>query len=256
MKYGRWIALGIAGVLLCSMTVFAARTAGGQPNALKPGAMPPEAAQPGIAAQPGTGAAQTSSREEMPMVADAAKYRGEVTKLEKQGDNIALTLRQADGTNFGSQTLDVLITPDTRTYYTADQLVVGAYVEIYYGVAWGPNQQKLPTLHAVQEAISADVLTPAQIVVFNGEVVEVMDGFKDTKMSLLMRTLDGSEEVIFHISEETKIYMNESAIKPGARLNLLSSGARTMSLPGQSAALEIYKYYAPATDASAVIDVG
>lgn len=236
MKLWKWTAVGLAVALLCSLTAFAMKT---------------------TEAQPGTGAT-ASEGQGIGMVADAAMYRGEVTKLEAEGKNTVMTLRQVQGTNFGSPTLTVRISPDTKQDLSGQELTTGAYVEVFYGVAWGPETQQAPLSQQTHEAISVKLLTPAQFAVFNGEVTEVLgqEYGAGTRMSLLMKPIGGGEEVVFHISDETQIYMDESDLKPGARLNLFTTGARTMSIPAQGSALEIRPYYDPLTDETAMINIG
>ena len=232
----KWAALGLVIAAFGTLTVFALQK------------------NKEAAASPATGAGQGSgnagAEQEVPMVADAAMYRGNVVGLVKQsGGRALLVLEQVEGTNFGSPSLTVRITEDTVMNAELDQLVdEKAYVEVMYGVSGGAGKPVEGGDQSPPEAITVKVLTPAQFAVFNGEVVEVLDGGAGSRMSLLMTPIGGGEQVIFHVSDETQVYMAEGDIKPGAKLNLLTSGARTMSLPPQGSALEIRPYYNAADD--------
>ena len=119
----------------------------------------------------------------------------------------------------------------------------GEYVEIYYGAL----KESAP---AQADAISVNKLADqAESVVTNGTIKEVTTGEDGTVTDLLLTDSNG-QEVVFHISESTQIYMNAEDLKEGTEISVLHSGAFTMSLPSQGNALEIspWRYQREAAD--------
>ena len=119
----------------------------------------------------------------------------------------------------------------------------GEYVEIYYGAL----NESAP---AQADAISVNKLADqAESVVTNGTIKEVTTSEDGTVTDLLLTDSNG-QEVVFHISESTQIYMNAEDLKEGTEISVLHSGAFTMSLPPQGNALEIspWRYQREAAD--------
>lgn len=168
------------------------------------------------------------------VVADAALYRGNVTETSGQ----QLTVEQYDGRDYGEPVIVFTLPEEVENIFQ-----VGEYVEIYYGAL----KESAP---AQADAISVNKLADqAESVVTNGTIKEVTTGEDGTVTDLLLTDSNG-QEVVFHISESTQIYMNAEDLKEGTEISVLHSGAFTMSLPPQGNALEIspWRYQREAAD--------
>ena len=158
-----------------------------------------------------------------PVVADAALYRGTVTETSGQ----QLTVEQYDGRDYGEVVIVFTLPEEVENTFQE-----GEYVEIYYGAL----NESAP---AQADAISVNKLADqAESVVTNGTIKEVTTSEDGTVTDLLLTDSNG-QEVVFHISESTQIYMNAEDLKEGTEISVLHSGAFTMSLPPQGNALEI-----------------
>lgn len=169
-----------------------------------------------------------------PVVADAALYRGTVTKTSGQ----QLTVEQYDGRDYGEVVIVFTLPEEVENTFQE-----GEYVEIYYGAL----NESAP---AQADAISVNKLADqAESVVTNGTIKEVTTSEDGTVTDLLLTDSNG-QEVVFHISESTQIYMNAEDLKEGTEISVLHSGAFTMSLPPQGNALEIspWRYQREAAD--------
>ena len=169
-----------------------------------------------------------------PVVADAALYRGTVTETSGQ----QLTVEQYDGRDYGEVVIVFTLPEEVENTFQE-----GEYVEIYYGAL----KESAP---AQADAISVNKLADqAESVVTNGTIKEVTTGEDGTVTDLLLTDSNG-QEVVFHISESTQIYMNAEDLKEGTEISVLHSGAFTMSLPPQGNALEIspWRYQREAAD--------
>ena len=169
-----------------------------------------------------------------PVVADAALYRGTVTETSGQ----QLTVEQYDGRDYGEVVIVFTLPEEVENTFQE-----GEYVEIYYGAL----KESAP---AQADAISVNKLADqAESVVTNGTIKEVTTGEDGTVTDLLLTASNG-QEVVYHISESTQIYMNAEDLKEGTEISVLHSGAFTMSLPPQGNALEIspWRYQREAAD--------
>lgn len=178
-------------------------------------------------------------------VADAAVYRGTVTSLAPGSDGgWVMVLEQAPGTNFGAPSLTFVTDENTRYSFPAsklDESIVGVYLEVFYGIAPG---QPLDA-SAQQKAIGINDYMTADMVNFNGVVMEV-SSFDDKpgEGQILTHELgDENNVVAFNYSGETQFYLDFDSIAPGDKLNFFHSPAMTRSLPPQTFALEVRKYY-------------
>lgn len=173
----------------------------------------------------------TAPSSEVPMVADAALYRGIVVEAAQgEGSEITFTLRQAEGTNYGSRELVFRTGESTYLGCDADEIQVGAYLEVAYG---GVSQ-----IYDFQEALTVKKLTDASLSVFNGQFVST----QGDSGSLLLKDLKTGNEMIFHISDNTQVYLDRGKLKAGDKVNVYFSGASTRSIPPQATALEIRAY--------------
>ena len=169
-----------------------------------------------------------------PVAADAALYRGTVTETSGQ----QLTVEQYDGRGYGEVVIVFTLPEEVENTFQE-----GEYVEIYYGAL----NESAP---AQADAISVNKLADqAESVVTNGTIKEVTTSEDGTVTDLLLTDSNG-QEVVFHISESTQIYMNAEDLKEGTEISVLHSGAFTMSLPPQGNALEIspWRYQREAAD--------
>ena len=172
------------------------------------------------------------------IVADAAMYRGTIIDIRQDADGLTVTLEQARGTNFGSvQPMDVVIADDIvmSGFESLAELREGDYLEVFYGsiVRGGTSR-----------AITARLLPPADVVIFNGilEEIIVQDGQTG---HMLVNSMNGGGQHLFHFSPEfTQFYLNFDGLQPGDELNIFHSGVSTRSIPPQSSALEVRFYYA------------
>ena len=152
-----------------------------------------------------------------PVVADAVLYRGTVTETSGQ----QLTVEQYDGRDYGEVVIVFTLPEEVENTFQE-----GEYVEIYYGAL----KESAP---AQADAISVNKLADqAESVVTNGTIKEVTTSEDGTVTDLLLTDSNG-QEVVFHISESTQIYMNAEDLKEGTEISVLHSGAFTMSAPGQ-----------------------
>ena len=169
-----------------------------------------------------------------PVVADAALYRGTMTETSGQ----QLTVEQYDGRDYGEVVIVFTLPEEVENTFQE-----GEYVEIYYGAL----KESAP---AQADAISVNKLADqAESVVTNGTIKEVTTSEDGTVTDLLLTDSNG-QEVVFHISESTQIYMNAEDLKEGTEISVLHSSAFTMSLPPQGNALEIspWRYQREAAD--------
>lgn len=161
-------------------------------------------------------------------------YRGTVTETSGQ----QLTVEQYDGRDYGEVVIVFTLPEEVENTFQE-----GEYVEIYYGAL----NESAP---AQADAISVNKLADqAESVVTNGTIKEVTTSEDGTVTDLLLTDSNG-QEVVFHISESTQIYMNAEDLKEGTEISVLHSGAFTMSLPPQGNALEIspWRYQREAAD--------
>lgn len=157
--------------------------------------------------------------------ADAAMYRGVVSKYAVNAQETTFTLTEYEGTDFGKDTIDVLVTDNSMI---TQEIVDGDYLEIFHG-----------NLQAEKVSpISVKKLAPAEIANFNGKLVEIIKN--EGKTDYLISQLGNEENmIVFHINDTTQLYFDEANLKPGDALNVFHSGAVTMSLPGQGNAIEV-----------------
>ena len=168
----------------------------------------------------------------VPPINDAIMYRGTITEITLEKDGVVALLEQAEGTNFGHRAMRGFLDPESSflTFDIAD-IQVGDYLEIFYGGALALSEPPFVT------AIQAYKLLAASLVLYNGELVEIMeDG------SLVLNhigSMPGDEQHVFHIDDATQVYMNLDDLVPGAKLNIFYNGIATRSLPPQSTAQEV-----------------
>ncbi|MEG2852410.1 MAG: hypothetical protein RR879_06110 [Hydrogenoanaerobacterium sp.] len=183
-------------------------------------------------------------RPEKLTVADAAMYRGTVTEIKNGDDSgtLLLTLKRADGTAFMPVINHIEIDTATRLSFDKKTLAVGDYLEVYYGVS--PVIKPIPAKE-YKKAIAINRSFPAEGTVFNGELVEIMKNDRDGSTSLLLKPIGKGMETVFHIFEDTQIYLDFAKLKKGDKLNVFYNGIATMSIPPQSSALELRYYTKP-----------
>ena len=166
------------------------------------------------------GKGSPAAESQLQVVADTTLYRGTVTAVSDH----QLTVEQHDGRNYGEPEIIFTLPGSGATGFQK-----GDYVEIYYG-------DLRETAPAQAEAISAEKLADkVEKVVTNGTVQEVLEGENGVIADLLLIDSNG-QEILFHISEETQIYMD---IIPGEKISVLHDDVFTLSLPPQGNAREI-----------------
>lgn len=171
-------------------------------------------------------------------IADSAMYRGTITAMEETDKGTLVTLKQADGTDFGAATQKFLITQDTQTSFEEEMLVNNAYLEVYYN---GGSQEEISSV------IAANIYEAAEMVNFNGTLKEVLKNPDRPKEGqLVMTDMTTNEEILFHYDNNggTQFYLNFEELKPGDQLNIFHKGMFTLSLPPQGIAVEVRPYTA------------
>ena len=173
------------------------------------------------------------------VVADAYMHRGTVTEIKAGASGTTmLTLKRADGTAYIPSTLQIEINADTRLSFPKEDIKKDVYLEVYYSGLEGEKSK-------YAKAIAVNILTPADMSVFNGEVLEIIDNSHFNSTSLLLKPIGKGMETIFHIHDETQIYLDFKNIKKGDKVNIFYNGIMTMSLPPQSSAAELRTYTPP-----------
>ena len=169
-------------------------------------------------------------------IADAAMYRGTVTKIEESDAGIIISLTEAVGTNFGSdkavvETMNFLITESTSG---DTEIKEGDYMEVFYG---RPMTGEFDYT-ATHDAIGMNKRFTEAMVIFNGTIksIDRTDGMI-TRLSMIQ--LDTEQEVVFNVSDSTQLYLNADDLKEGDKLNIYHKGIYTRSLPPQGIPLEI-----------------
>ncbi|MDL2236944.1 hypothetical protein LJC56_03825 [Christensenellaceae bacterium OttesenSCG-928-K19] len=165
--------------------------------------------------------------------ADTAQYRGEIAAVAVENGETVLTLKQVEGTDFGTSELRVAVTGDTQSSADISTLMQGDYVEVWYG---GGQQE-------VEDALVLNLLPVAQSSVFNGTLVELVQQ-DDSSGSILLAPVDGGEEMLFSYDAGTSVYVNLQDLMSGDEINVFFSGASTMSVPPQAYAWELRQVYA------------
>lgn len=173
--------------------------------------------------------------DEKVVIMDAALYRGSVIKIEETEEGSLITLEQADGTDFGSDTMTFLV-DDATTGLT--DAVEGDYVEYFYGRSMDGDFDYSNT----QNAIGMNHLGNAEMVNFNGTVASIQktdtpDG--STVESITMIDSLNDQEVVFNIHDETQLYLTIEDVNEGDALNIYHKGIYTRSMPPQGIPLEI-----------------
>jgi len=194
-----------------------------------------EAVHPSISVEPPVPDPTTPA-----MVSGGALYRGVVTAIEKNENNdTILTLEQAKGTNFGYQSLQVLVNDNTNIVPPTTNLIPEMHVEVQYGAPVDGAPLELPT-----PAISLKPLMSVDALVFNGEVLSVKVGEKPNTGTFMLRRIDSEgDDWAYHYNDQTVFYISLDEIKAGDRLNIFTTGIANPSLPPQASALEIRPYY-------------
>ncbi|MEG1992657.1 MAG: hypothetical protein RR056_04670 [Acetivibrio sp.] len=179
--------------------------------------------------------AKTASKMIEPSVADAAMYRGNVSKVYEKKENLFVTLRQEEGTNFGFSSLKFVMNKDTRLNMKKEEIIPGAYLEIYYGVEGSPAFK-------TETAILVNPLVEASMSVYTGKVIDFTPNKDKKDVGDILLKSDGMDyEILFHYGKETNCYLDLTGIKKGDYLTIYYSGALTRSVPPQGFALEIRK---------------
>ena len=173
--------------------------------------------------------------DELPVPADSALYRGEITEIRAEGDATVLVLTQAQGTDYGRGSIEATLNADTRINFDLAGLAEGDYMIVYYGVspAGGGTPEQVT-------AIAAGKLASAATVVVNGSLVSmvpdqaggsagaiVIDRFGDMAETLTLRYDSGTG---------TRFYLNEADLAVGDALSILTDGGE------EPMALEVRRY--------------
>ena len=173
-----------------------------------------------------------SNNTNIPPIADAALYRGNVINVEDDNGQLTVTLEQVAGTNFGAAEMNFLITENTNISFNQSEIVNGKYMEIYYG----PTEGSSPT------AIVVNLLPDADKCVYNG-VLEDFTPDEDSQSGTITLKLNDSEAImVFAYSSSTQFYLTVSDLQQGDMLNIYTSGSVSDTEPPQTGALEVRMY--------------
>ena len=168
-------------------------------------------------------------------VADASMYRGTVVSKDKNSDEtLKVTLEQAQGTDFGKEKMTFIF--DSNTKFSKEP-EIGDYFEIYYGGVSSPENK-------AETAIAANYMMTEEAVIYNGTVKDIVIDSQIKGNGKIVLTVPNlaDEEIVFNYNDrESKIYLNIDEVKIGDKLNILTNGMMTRSIPPQCFALEIRK---------------
>ncbi len=164
-------------------------------------------------------------------VMDAPFYRGTVTAVSEKNGIYELRLEQVEGTDFGYSSFMMHTGENTRSSFSFADLVLGDYLEVYYG----ERNDGLPPV-----IIAANKLPPAVDCVFNGELTALEH--QGTEGRLEMTLLSTGEEIHFQFDDSTQFYLDMEGLKAGDKLNIYHRGTLTKSIPPQGFALEVRPY--------------
>ncbi len=180
---------------------------------------------------------ETSLKDPIPAPADSAQYRGTVEEVSSENGETRVVLKQAKGTNFGSEQLACIFNSSTKANFDPASLKIGTdYIEVYYGAALStsatPNQVTV---------LVSNLLLPAETSIFNGTVIEITE-ISTTDGTIKVASLDRREEVVFRYNSESKIYLTLKDLKAGDMVNIYFPGVMAMSMPPQATILELRIY--------------
>jgi hypothetical protein len=161
-------------------------------------------------------------------------YRGVVTELEEKEGSLFIRLENAEGTDFGYGKILMQTDGDTKTNFREGELKAGDHLEAWFS----DRNDGLPPI-----ILTATKLPAVEATVFNGETVR-FETRENGEKELELRGLKGEGDIIFRISDETRLYIGESELTPGAWVNVYHQGDLTGSAPPQGRALEIRPYKA------------
>ena len=186
-----------------------------------------------------------STEEELGKEDEVKIYRGimEDVAVDNEGNTVWI-LQQAEGTDFGIGRIQVVIDENTNVYPEDQGVGNGAYLEVQYkGEIPEVGEDSIPTVTAIE----VKNLMQADMVVYNGEIIEIeKDGEETGSGSMLLEPLnEGGSQWQFHYGPETKFFTpsgNEGDLKVGLKVNIFFDGSSTRSIPPQSTALEIREY--------------
>ena len=162
------------------------------------------------------------------IVADAPMYRGTVVDSAPENGIYKFKLESAPGTNFGYPSILMHTDENTRTDFSLEDIALGDYLEVFYA----DRNNGLPPV-----IIAANLLPPAEICIFNGELLKYYENG-----TLEMEPLGGGETVVFNFDSSTSFYIDKSGLVQGVRLNIFHRGVFTRSIPPQGFAMEVRSY--------------
>ncbi len=174
-------------------------------------------------------------------VADAARYRGTVTSIDTGSDGeVTYCLAAFPGSGLAEQ-LTAVFTDSSRTSFELSSVREGDHLEVFYHPA-GEADGELPG----QKVIAANKLLPADMVYYNGILVERQER-EDGSVDLVMVPLDTPAEnrqdpmvqFVFHTGTDTQFRLSQEALTEGVELNIYHKGISTRSIPPQGVALEV-----------------
>jgi len=154
-------------------------------------------------------------------------YRGVVTDITADGGVITFKLESPPGADYGYSSILVQSGADTAADFPLEDIALGDHLEVSF---IDRNDGLLPLI------LSAAKLPGVADSVYNGVVVSYANHL------LELEGLTGGDEIIFSISERTRLLIDANEIVPGARLNIYHAGGLTRSDPPMGKALEVRAY--------------
>jgi len=176
----------------------------------------------------------SSNNTTIPPIADAALYRGTVVEAADDGGQLNVLLRQADGTNFGAETMNFLITNGTNITFNQSEITEGRYLEVYYG----PTEGQSPSA-----AILVNLLPDADKCIYNGVLEDFAPDEDNSNSGTITLKLNDVETVmVFTFSSSTQFYLTVADLQAGDMLNIYAPGSVSNTEPPQTEAREVRLY--------------
>ena len=160
---------------------------------------------------------------------DAPLYRGTVREISRINGVLQLRLESHPDTDFGYPAIIMQTDGETEADFDLETLVVGDYLQAFYS----DRNNGLPPV-----ILSASRLPPADVILYSGLLTAHSPG-KDGSGLLELKALDGDQTTAFRYDKTTQFYLDDQALLPGIRLNLLHKGVFDPGNPPQGQALEV-----------------
>jgi len=160
-----------------------------------------------------------------PAIADATLYRGEVEYVSITDGLNTLVLRQVPGTDFGADSLTVLIDAETRSDFSIADVHLGDHIAVYYNAAYS-NPDGLTSMEVT--AIVLRLLPPASASVFVGTITD-LEVYPTGGNLRLFIDEDESYEIVVTFGNFTQLYLDINDLSVGDGIVVFTDGASNTS---------------------------